>query len=227
MIAGNTDLAALYGTFAFLRLMQTQKPIARAQRLVLTEDQAPPPQLLGHGAPVRGQQRGGHRRPQRRERRGLRLRRDGRQRREEPARDPQPLRRRGARAGLARHQRHHDQQRQRQQRLPDERVHRAGGGAGRRAAPVRDPARALDPVHRADRQPLRARHADQRSSSIPPARRSAAGGRARRSSSRPRSPTSWASPSRPTPRASPARRTSATTTATGPTASAPPSRRWA
>ena len=27
VIAGNTDLAALYGTFAFLRRMQTQKPI--------------------------------------------------------------------------------------------------------------------------------------------------------------------------------------------------------
>ncbi len=52
-------------------------------------------------------------------------------------------------------------------------------------------------------------------------RRSAAGGRARRSSCRRRSPTSWASPSRPTPRASPARRTSATTTVTAPTASAP------
>ena len=47
------------------------------------------------------------------------------------------------------------------------------------------------------------------------------------SRSRPRSPTSSASPSRPTRRASPARRTSATITATAPTGSAPPSRRWA
>ena len=54
--------------------------------------------------------------------------------------------------GVARHQRHHDQQRQRQQRLPDDGVHRAGGGAGRRAAAVRHPARAVDPLHRADRR---------------------------------------------------------------------------
>ena len=41
------------------------------------------------------------------------------------------------------------------------RLHRAGGGAGRRAAPVRHPARGVDQLHRADRQPVRAGHADQ------------------------------------------------------------------
>ncbi len=41
VIAGNTDLGALYGTFAFLRLLQTQKPIDHLRVAVVTEDQAP------------------------------------------------------------------------------------------------------------------------------------------------------------------------------------------
>ena len=69
-----------------------------------------------------------------------------------------------------------------------QRVHRAGGRARRRAAPVRGQARAVDPLHGADRQPVRARHADQRAARSRTAPRSAAGGTARRTRSRPSIP---------------------------------------
>ena len=106
--------------------------------LRVAQDQEPPPRQLGRHAPLRRQQRGRHRRSERRERDDLQLRRHRRQRRPQPARDPRPLHRGGAGARVGRDQRHRDQPRQRQQRLPDDGVHRAGSGAGRRAAPLRD-----------------------------------------------------------------------------------------
>ena len=128
---------------------------------LLAPDQEPPPQQLGGHAPVLGQQRQRHGRAQRRERDDLQLRRHRRQRRPQPAGDPRPLHRGRARDGVGRAQRHRDQPRQRQQRLPDAGLHRAGGRAGRRAAPVRHPDLAGDQLHGADRRAVRAGHADQ------------------------------------------------------------------
>ena len=99
VIAGNSELGALYGTLRVPAPDPDAEADHRPRRHLGAEDQAPPPQLLGHRAPVRGQQRGRHRRAQRRERRGLRFRRHRRERDQEPAGDPQPLRRRGAGAG--------------------------------------------------------------------------------------------------------------------------------
>ena len=75
-----------------------------------------------------------------------------------------------------RDQRLRDQPRQRRQRLPDAGLHRAGGGARRRAAPVRDQDLAGDQLHRADRPAVRAGHADQPAAGSRTAPRSAAGG---------------------------------------------------
>ena len=228
VIAGNTELGALYGTFAFLRLMQTQKPITGL-------DVPPSPKIkhrhLNYWETERlyaGNNAAGHRRAQRRERGGLQLRRHRRERRREPAGDPRPLHRRGAGAGLARHQRHHDQQRQRQQRLPDARrtsrrrrrwPTRCARTGSRLALSINytaptDTRFAPDTLTNAQLDPYSAefrgwwrRKAQQIQAVDPGLHR--------------------ASPSRPTPRASPARRTSATTTGTAPTASPPRSRRWA
>ena len=140
VIAGNTEVGALYGTFAFLRLHADAEADHEPEPLRVAQDQEPPSGQLGRHAPVRRQQRGRNRRAERRERDDLQLRRHRRQRRPEPARDPRPLHRGGAGARVGGDQRLRDQPRQRQQRLPDERVHRAGSGAGRRAASVRDQA---------------------------------------------------------------------------------------
>ena len=161
VIAGNTEVGALYGTFAFLRRMQTQQadheprrrssPKIKNRHLNNWEGTR---LYAGNNATGTGGLNGengtifnfaatgasaGRNLPVILDRyivvaRALASRRD---------------------------QRHQDQPRQRQQRLPDAGVHRAGGGAGRRAAPVRHQALAGDQLHGADRQPVRAGHADQ------------------------------------------------------------------
>ena len=227
VIAGNTEVGALYGTFAFLRLMQTQRSIRNldvseapriknrhlnnweATRLYAGNDAAGTGGLNGENGTIFNFAATGA----------------------SAARNLPVILDRyivvGAGAGVRRDQRLRDQPGQRRQRLPDAGVHRAGGGAGRRAAPLRDQDLPGDQLHGADRQPVRAGHADQRAARSLRAPRSGAGGPARPSSCRRRSRTSWASPSRPTPKASRARRTSATTTATAPTASRRRWRRWA
>ena len=119
IIAGKTEVGALYGTFAFLRRIQTQQPIDEPRPRLLAAGQEPPPQQLGGHAAVLRQQRQRDRRPERRERDDLQLRRHRRQRRPQPAGDPRPLHRGRARDGVGRAQRHRDQPGQRQQRLPD------------------------------------------------------------------------------------------------------------
>ena len=122
----------------------------------------------------------------------------------------------------------HDQQRQRQQRLPDD----------RRTSPRRrrwpTPCAPTGSGSRSSIQYTAPTHTRFAPDTLTNAQLDPAGHLVPRlvdtqgaSSSRRRSPTSWASRSRPTPRASPARRTSATTTVTGPMPSARPWRRWA
>ena len=157
-------------------------------------DREPPPEQLGDDPPVRRQQRVRDGRPERRERDDLQLRGDRPERRAQPARDPRPLHRGRARARVGRHQRLRDQPRQRRQRLPDVGLHRPGGGAGRRAAPVRDQDLPGHQLHGAHRPAVRARHADERAAR--PLRRRVPGLVEPQgpTSSRRRSRTSWGSP---------------------------------
>ena len=194
VIAGNTELGALYGSFAFLRRMQTERRITRLDladeprvenrhlnnwettRLYAGNDATGTGGLNGENGSI------------------FNFAATGPSAGAQPAGDPRPLHRRRARARLTRHQRLRDQPRQRRQRLPDAGPHRPGGGAGRRAPSLRHQDLARHQLHGAHRPAVRARHAHQRAARsvqrrvprlVEPEGPRAAGARSR---------TSWASP---------------------------------
>ena len=163
VVASSGEIGALYGTFHFLRLLQTGAPIDRARRHRAAQSAAAAAQSLG-------QPRRHHR---------ARLCRPLALAMERAARDDQPaLRRLRARQRLDRHQRRRRQQRQRRRADPVARIPPQGRGARRRL-----PARTASAMYLSANfaAPITSRRPEDRRSARPGRRRLVEGARPTRS----------------------------------------------